>query len=302
VKSGGRLKILVTSNFRSGSDGGGLNIFPHVERGLKTLLEEQKAIGIVTEVEEEPETEEPFHYDKPGVDDPVTDIVPGTDMDQSESMAPQGSDHRSAPQGSGSGRKHRGRPRGSKGKHRSKPTEPPTNTPTVEPTVPSTESPTTIPTVPTPTRVKSPSRNAKTHSSVPIPADSSSGPDPKRSARIRDRMQRRVELGGVAQDIADLETACFADWSEHGGDNIYWSWVEFAFIVIEPAPSESVESDPTGEAIEEGYRAVTENVPKSFAAELVDPRWGVAAQKEINTIMSAKTMIKGDDQSRSGGS
>ena len=28
VMSNGRLKILVTSNFRSGSDGGGLNIYP----------------------------------------------------------------------------------------------------------------------------------------------------------------------------------------------------------------------------------------------------------------------------------
>jgi hypothetical protein len=65
VMSNGKLKILVTSNFRSGSDGGGLNIYPHVERGLQQLLDEQRAIGVVTEVEEEPETEVPLVFEKP---------------------------------------------------------------------------------------------------------------------------------------------------------------------------------------------------------------------------------------------
>ena len=44
--------------------------------------------------------------------------------------------------------------------------------------------------------------------------------------------------------------------------------------------------------MEEGYRAVTEDVPKSFEAALADPKWGVPAQKEINTILSAKTMVE----------
>ena len=51
----------LVANFRcicSGSDGGGLNIYPHVERGLKSLLEEQIANGDVTEVEEDPESQD----------------------------------------------------------------------------------------------------------------------------------------------------------------------------------------------------------------------------------------------------
>jgi len=130
-----------------------------------------------------------------------------------------------------------------------------------------------------PTRKKSPSRNTKTHCSIPV----------IHHMKTRDRMQRRAELGGVAQDTSDLETACFADWSEHEADYVYWSWVEFAFVVID---SETEERDLTDEGVEEGYRAVTEDVPKSFAAALVHPRWGEPAKKEINTILSAKAMIK----------
>ena len=111
--------------------------------------------------------------------------------------------------------------------------------------------------------------------------------------KTTDRMQRRAELGGVAQDTSDLETACFADWSEHEADYVYWSWVEFAFVVID---SETEERDLTDEGVEEGYRAVTEDVPKSFAAALIHPRWGEPAKKEINTILSAKAMIKVDPE------
>ena len=48
------------------------------------------------------------------------------------------------------------------------------------------------------------------------------------------------------------------------------------FVVIEP---ESEERVPQDDDVEEGYRAVTENVPKSFAAVLVHPRWGEPAKK-----------------------
>ena len=40
VVSRGKLMIITTSNFRSASDGGGLNVYPHIERGLQELIEE----------------------------------------------------------------------------------------------------------------------------------------------------------------------------------------------------------------------------------------------------------------------
>ena len=112
----------------------------------------------------------------------------------------------------------------------------------------------------------------------------------KRSARIQERKERRVrfdEIGGVATDSIELETCCLADWSTHRQEVVYWSMTEFAFMMIETSDGREVDV-----YVEEGYRAVTENVPKSFEAALADPKWGGPAQKEINTILSAKTMVE----------
>ena len=46
--------------------------------------------------------------------------------------------------------------------------------------------------------------------------------------------------------------------------------------------------------LEQGQRADTDQVPKSFAAGLADPLWGDAAHKEINIIFSSKAMVKVD--------
>ena len=45
VKTGTLVKILTTSHFSAASDGGGLNVFPRVTRGLKELLEEQLTLS-----------------------------------------------------------------------------------------------------------------------------------------------------------------------------------------------------------------------------------------------------------------
>jgi hypothetical protein len=59
VMSNGKCRILITNNFRAGTDGGGLNVYPHIERGLKQLLIDQIATGVVDGVEVEPETDVP---------------------------------------------------------------------------------------------------------------------------------------------------------------------------------------------------------------------------------------------------
>ena len=107
----------------------------------------------------------------------------------------------------------------------------------------------------------------------------------KRSARIRERKERRAEVKGVAHDTVELETCCLADWSTFASETVDWSMTNFAFMRIE-------DSGECGECIEEGYRAVTENVPKTFEAALADPKWGEPACKEINTILSAKAMVE----------
>ena len=111
----------------------------------------------------------------------------------------------------------------------------------------------------------------------------------KRSARIQDRRERQKDVGAMAIDTVELETCCLADWSSHTDDCFYWSWTEFSYIQVSPKDLPLKE-----QYVEVGYRAVTEGVPKSFDAALQHPMWGVAAQKEINTIFSAKAMIEVD--------
>ena len=62
VMSNSKCRILITNNFRAGTDGGGLNVYPHIERGLKQLLIDQIAAGIVSEssIEVEPEEDVPM--------------------------------------------------------------------------------------------------------------------------------------------------------------------------------------------------------------------------------------------------
>ena len=43
VVTRGTLKILTTGNFQSASDGGGLNIHSHIERGVSKLSKEQRS-------------------------------------------------------------------------------------------------------------------------------------------------------------------------------------------------------------------------------------------------------------------
>jgi hypothetical protein len=61
--SNGKLRILITNNFRAGTDGGGLNVYPHIERGLKQLLIDQIASGVVNELEVAPEDDVPTAHD-----------------------------------------------------------------------------------------------------------------------------------------------------------------------------------------------------------------------------------------------
>ena len=95
----------------------------------------------------------------------------------------------------------------------------------------------------------------------------------------------------MATDTADLETACFADWSEHDEEEVYWSFIEFAFIKIR---GRALPNAADTDQVEESYRAVTEGVPKSWTEALSHPRWGSPARTEFNTIISANAMVKVD--------
>ena len=113
----------------------------------------------------------------------------------------------------------------------------------------------------------------------------------RKSARQKERRERIAELGNLAVDDSDLETCCFADWSTHESENVYWSWCDFSYVQIMDEPTGD---DRSMEIVEEGYRAVTMNVPKSFEAALSHPLWGEPARKELNTLLSTKAMVEID--------
>ena len=267
VMSNGKLKIIVTTNFQSGSDGGGLNIYPHVERGLKSLLEEQIANGDVTEVEEDPESQdacEHFGNTQTELGEPVRETSKSMKRRQKQKQKKERSrqervDINQVCDGSEPIQSHESTAPPDISSTTSEPTASTlasTVTATVEEYVPSTLD-----------------DHTKTDTSTSEPTNL------KRSARIRERRDRKQEFGGVATDHVELETCCFADWSTHIADNIYWSWTDFCFYAVKVTPS------PSDEYIEEGYRAVTEDVPKSF-------KWGDPARKEFDTIISTKAMVK----------
>ena len=385
VMSNGKCRILITNNFRAGTDGGGLNVYPHIERGLKQLLLDQIATGVVDGIEVEPETDSPLepsaqqladvqkrsaHVEEPseGAQGSAEPIAISTESTGAEEQSTALKGPVRVKKSRSRGRGVRGRPRTEGVSNASVPEPANTQAPRArefsevrEPSVeedaevPSvlrdeqvshvpfksvnmshrgrrsykvagrlgvkvargrskspeavvagsinalnghrvkkaTTAPTTEPTdnlaaarlVPEPT---SEPTGAPTHvpTSEPPGTPTSANEPPKRSARIRERRERRVDIGGVAMDTVELETCCLADWSTFRSDVVYWSMTEFAFMQIE--------SDGSVEqvCVEDGYRAVTENVPKSFEAALADPKWGGPAQKEINTILSAKTMVE----------
>jgi hypothetical protein len=100
----------------------------------------------------------------------------------------------------------------------------------------------------------------------------------------------------------ELLECCYTDWSFHTDDNIYWCYEDRRFVTIGDFDPE-VNADVTDivpaelRVEEEAYRAVTENVPKSFAAALRDPVWSDAARKELQMIITNTNCIVEVDQS-----
>ena len=92
----------------------------------------------------------------------------------------------------------------------------------------------------------------------------------------------------IASNQVDI-SACFADWSTHEDESMYWSWDDFSFLQIE-----NNMSDDSNCHLIESNKAVTEDVPKSFKQALADPKWGDAARKELNTLISTKAIMNVD--------
>ena len=94
------------------------------------------------------------------------------------------------------------------------------------------------------------------------------------------------------------QSAHFVDWSNHidDADAFYFSFQDNAYIQIlsEPLPEDSPPMPSTSLSVE-GYRAITENVPKTFPQALRDPVWGDPARLEFETILTTtKSLVRMD--------
>jgi hypothetical protein len=123
--------------------------------------------------------------------------------------------------------------------------------------------------------------------------------DPNRVSR-EDRMKKRVQAQ-FATHAEELLECCYIDWSYHNDDTIYWCYEDCRFVTIgefdAAVNTEVIQVVPEELRYdEEAYRAVTENVPKSFAAALRDPVWSEAARKELLMITTNTNCIVEVDQ------
>ena len=82
------------------------------------------------------------------------------------------------------------------------------------------------------------------------------------------------------------ESSNFVDWLTHTEECIYFSFSENCYYVFSNIYQSDLEIDSSKQEdiIEEGFRAVTENIPRSLSAALSHPIWGEAARKEFETI------------------
>jgi len=310
VVTNGKLYIVTTSNFRSASDGGGLNIFPEVNRGVARLIQESVDAKKYPESTSysEPEADHQEECDLLGRMDSSTDsisaISAGTESVPGRPLVDTNptQDLEVRKKVRGDGRQHAQRTRAPRRptrrkRHKNHDVPEVKTGPIAIPDsslcdVNSVTAETAPRNVPTP--VMEVVRDGPVES-APVPlavaveqggrSTQSAKPAERRSARQQERRDRVKEIGGVATDAVDLEICCIADWSTHQDEGIYWSWGEFCFVQV-------AEGDSS--VLEQGHRAVTDQVPKSFAAALADPVWGDAARKEINLILSSKAMVEVD--------
>ena len=106
---------------------------------------------------------------------------------------------------------------------------------------------------------------------------------PEKESTVKERVSARRKTRSMQ------ETAYFADWGCVQQETAFYSFSESAFIRI------SDEMIGENEVIE-GYRAVTEGVPRNYVAALADKEWGDAARTEWKTIADARCIVEVDPQ------
>ena len=255
-----RLQIVTSSRYKCVTDGGSLNSYPQVQRGLRRLLEE-------TNEEEEEQATVPDQHPAssltpvPGVSPAVTEaepvVLPATDASATstslETAVEVGGDGASGqgvqqPAMSGKGKKRTRKPRERKEVDMSK----------------------------WKTREERFMARQRAH------------------AKYAEHGALYAEdcPDGVLKDSRALYNACFADWSTVASGIHYYSMMEAAFYAVSEAEWSAELKDKLSERVESGYRAVTVGVPRTYLDALKDPEWGEPARKEWNTMMETRAIVE----------
>lgn len=112
----------------------------------------------------------------------------------------------------------------------------------------------------------------------------------RRSARVRAIEERQLESGKMGDSEVQHEEIMMADWSYHVTENFYFSYAEQSFIQFSAQPMSEVAFCSL--SFEDGFKAVTENVPKNFSEALKHPLWGGPARKEFNLLLETKAIVE----------
>ena len=295
VKTGGSVQIVVSSKYKCVTDGGSINIYPRVQRGLRSLLEDEVEDGddLQSGVIEPSVTVVSDNGDSNSAAvDAVSDsgpVVVGPELrgDQpSELLVDEQSVSESTDSSNNNSRVNkRSEKQQEKLKKRRK--------------VQKLQQ-----------KAKRVLRNQlaaeqQRVAAEPFVVEQSAA---KQSEPAKQKQQQRSKSsGGVdwskwpsreqrynkrSKEETEKIVACFADWSNHKDWKVYISMTENRLYCV--SRQESGECVYMTEDVEEGYRAVTKGVPRTFSEALVDPVWGRPAREEWEKLVDSKALVEID--------
>jgi hypothetical protein len=104
----------------------------------------------------------------------------------------------------------------------------------------------------------------------------------RRSQRVKDMQSKQSE---------QVMTALFADWTMHQSDECYYSFSEHQYIQISETFN-PIDKDQ----IDEAYKAITQDTPRTFSEALQHPLWSEPARQELDKLLTIKAMVQVDQQ------
>ena len=271
IMTNSRLSIVVTTKYKGVSDGGGMDNYAHVDRGLERVLNEPPAVT-VSDVYEEVLPDDDNNNDDKNNDDTNNDNY--IDNDNHVDVLEYSDDDKVVPT-----------------VHSVAPT---LVTHSVQPTKVRGESSTVV------------QKNSNVVESVPVRMNKNSKVlDRSKWGSREERMALRNSKRGTSDERAD-----FCDWSTYDDISVHYSFSDHTYYVVSndaideshsyldvvyneesnyAVPNDVPSSVGTREYV---YKVVTEGVPKNFSLGLKDPEWGDPCRTEWSGLIDMKTLVQ----------